>query len=134
MSVACIGGNPLLRFSNIENEAHAEHDAALEGDASVLRQADGVAFHSTGWFEQGADTADRNIVGDSRCILGDGATGAPHGGVFEVGASCWPGAGLDGAGDGEPGGDHGIEADFAGITLCHSICRDKSDRSIRLQQ
>lgn len=128
LGVACIGGNPLLRLSFIEHEAHPEDVAPDVSDSLVLRQSDWDALNPSGGFKKSADATHTEIVGNPRHVLGDG------GGVFEVGARRRPGTRLDGPGDGEAVGNHRIEPDLPRIALPDSVRRDQTQAAVRLQQ
>ena len=90
LSVAWISGNPLLRFSRVQNEPHAKDVAADEANARVLVQTKREPLDTPRGFEQRADTAHLDVVGNTRNVEGNVGEGAPHGGVLEVGAGCRP--------------------------------------------
>ncbi len=76
----------------------------------------------------------RNAVrGSWDPVVDDGAS-TPDGGVLEVGTRCRPWAGLDGAGDDEPIGNHGVEADFASVALGNGVGGNQTECAVLLQE
>jgi len=101
LGIARVLCNPSLRLLRLQDEACAEYIAPDEGDTGVLRKSLGLAGNTAFRLEEGADAGDGRLVAHAQGLVGDVASGSPHGGVFQIGARRWPVFGLDGPGDGE---------------------------------